>query len=204
MFQPQPTPFASSSFVSYGLASDLDFAYPVSAGGGFYNSSAPAPAPAPASVPATSQQLSQSHSQSHPTLQSQSQSRSQPQSQPPLIQQRIPRQQLSPSAVAPSVSPPYSTSQNSNSESSSSPTLAQPQTRQSLPHQQLGVLSRQQPAQQQQYATQSGSALLKMDEQGLHGFNAQQAAAQDYQAELEVNDIVAELSPLPSRHLLRR
>jgi hypothetical protein len=43
-----------------------------------------------------------------------------------------------------------------------------------------------------------------MDEQGLHDFNAQQAAAQDYQAELEVNGIVAELSPLLSRHLLRR
>ncbi|WZH40645.1 peptidase C65 Otubain-domain-containing protein [Fusarium acuminatum] len=191
MFQPQPTPFASSSFVSYGLASDLDFAYPVSAGGGFYNS--PAPAPAPASAPATSQHLPQSHTQSHPTLQSQSQSRSQPQSQPSLIQQRIPRQQLSSSAVAPSVSSPYSSSQ-----SSSSPTLAQPQTRQSLPHQQLDILSRQQPAQQQQYATQSGPALLKMDEQGLHDFNAQQAAAQDYQAELEVNGIVAELSPLLS------
>ncbi|SPJ74964.1 uncharacterized protein FTOL_04695 [Fusarium torulosum] len=172
MFQPQPTPFAPSSFVSYGLASDLDFAFPVSAGGGFYNSPAPAPAPA------TSQQLPQSHSQSHPTLQSQSQS------QPHLIQQQVSRQQLPSSAVAPSASPPHSSPQTSNSKSSSSPTLAQPQSRQRLPHQQLNILSRQQPAQQQQYATQSGLALLKMDD-GLHDLAAQQAAAQDYQAELE-------------------
>ncbi|KAF4979347.1 hypothetical protein FDECE_18075, partial [Fusarium decemcellulare] len=34
MFQPQPTPLASSSFASYGLASELDFGFPVSAGGG--------------------------------------------------------------------------------------------------------------------------------------------------------------------------
>ncbi|KAM0240902.1 hypothetical protein ACHAP5_007766 [Fusarium lateritium] len=155
MFQPQPTPF-TSSFVSYGLAPDLDFAFPVSAGGGFYNSSAPASA--------TSQQLPQSHSQSHPTLHSQSQS--QPQSQPHLIQQQVSRQQLPSSAVAPSVSPPFSSSQTSNSESSSSPTLAQPQSRQRLPHQQLGILPRQQPArQQQQHATQSGLALLKMEDQ---------------------------------------
>ncbi|CAM1506126.1 Fc.00g057670.m01.CDS01 [Cosmosporella sp. VM-42] len=34
MFQPQPTPFASSCFAPYGLATDLDNYYPVSAGGG--------------------------------------------------------------------------------------------------------------------------------------------------------------------------
>lgn len=34
MFEPQPTPFASNSFATYGLATDLDFGYPVSAGGG--------------------------------------------------------------------------------------------------------------------------------------------------------------------------
>ncbi|KAM0345502.1 hypothetical protein ACHAPU_006429 [Fusarium lateritium] len=173
MFQPQPTPFASSSFASYGLASDLDFAFPVSAGGGgagFYNS------------PAPPQQLPQSHPQSHSQLQSQSQS--QPQSRPHLGQQNT-NQQLSASAAASSLSPPYSSSQASNSESSSSPTLAQPQTRQRLPHQQLGILQSQQSTHQQQQYPQSGPAGLKMEDQGQHDMVAQQAAAENYQPALE-------------------
>jgi ubiquitin thioesterase protein OTUB1 len=164
MFQPQPTPFASSSFASYGLASDLDFAFPVSAGGGgagFYNNS-----------PAPSSQLPQSH-----PLQSQTQ-----QQQPRLVQQ-LPRQQQlssSPTAAAPSVSSPYSSSQNSTSKASSSPTLAQPpQSHRHQQQQQLDIL------QQTQYATQP-PVVLKMEDQGQHDMAAQQAAAEDYQPVLEV------------------
>ncbi|KAF5002908.1 hypothetical protein FGRMN_69 [Fusarium graminum] len=171
MFQPQPTPFASSSFASYGLASDLDFAFPVSAGGGgagFYNS------------PAPPQQLPQSHPQSHSQLQSQ-----------PHLGQQNTNQRLSSSATASSLSPPYSSSQASNSESSSSPTLAQPQISQRLPHQRLGILPsrqsthHQQQQQQQQQYPQSAPARLKMEDQGQHDMIAQQAAAENYQPALE-------------------
>ncbi|KAG9508189.1 hypothetical protein J7337_001752 [Fusarium musae] len=170
MFQPQPTPFASSSFASYGLASDLDFGFPVSAGGGgagFYNNPPP---------PAPSSQLPQS---SH-ALQSQTQQ----QQQPCLVQQQqIPRQQQlssSPTATAPSVSSPYSSSQNStsNKTSSSSPTLAQPPQSHRHQQQQLDIL------QQTQYAAQS-PVVLKMEDQGQHDMAAQQAAAEDYQPVLE-------------------
>ncbi|EXL40637.1 hypothetical protein FOCG_16799 [Fusarium oxysporum f. sp. radicis-lycopersici 26381] len=167
MFQPQPTPFASSSFASYGLASDLDFGFPVSAGGGgagFYNN-----------PPAPSSQLPQSHA-----LQSQTQQ----QQQPRLVQQQqqqIPRQQhlsSSPTAAAPSVSP-YSSSQNSTSKASSSPTLAQPsQSHHHQQQQQLDIL------QHTQYATQP-PVVLKMEDQGQHDMAAQQAAAEDYQPVLE-------------------
>jgi ubiquitin thioesterase protein OTUB1 len=194
MFQPQPTPFTtSSSFASYGLASDLDFAFPVSAGGGgttvptttagYYNSPA----------------LAQSHSHSH--LQSQSQAQSQPQhqhhhhhqqshsqQQPHLVhqQQLTPRQrQISTSSAAPSSASPYSNgasnsispviSQASNSNPSSSPSLAQPQDRQRLLQHQH---------QQPQYQHQP-QVVLKMEDQGQHDMAAQQAAARDYQPVLE-------------------
>ncbi|KAF4956933.1 hypothetical protein FSARC_11450 [Fusarium sarcochroum] len=168
MFQPQPTPFASSSFASYGLAPDLDFAFPVSAGGGgagFYNSPAP--------------QLPQSHSQT------------QPQSQSHLLQQQIPQQQLS-SSAAPSVSPPYSSSQSSNSKSSPPLSFAQHQNHQRLHHQRLQLLHRQlHPRQPTQYSTQSAVVVPKMEDQGQHDMAAQQAAAEEYQPGLQVGNKIS-------------
>ncbi|UZP32396.1 hypothetical protein NXS19_000212 [Fusarium pseudograminearum] len=99
MFQPQPTPFASSSFASYGLASNLDFGFPVSAGGGGANTAATTTTNATTtatstagyynpSAPSQQQQQQQHLAQSHSQLQSQSQSHThQPQQQLPLHHQ---------------------------------------------------------------------------------------------------------------------
>ncbi|KAI1068080.1 hypothetical protein LB507_004313 [Fusarium sp. FIESC RH6] len=189
MFQPQPTPFTtSSSFASYGLAQDLDFAFPVSAGGGGATVPTTTTTAGYYNAPALSHAQSHSHLQSQ---QSQSQSQHQHQHQPHLVhqQQLPPRQrQISTSSAAPSSASPYSNgasnsispgisqASNSNSNPSSSPSLAQqPQDRQRLlqhPHQH----------QQPQYQPQ---VVLKMEDQGQHDMAAQQAAARDYQPVLE-------------------
>ncbi|RSM09819.1 hypothetical protein CEP52_003913 [Fusarium oligoseptatum] len=171
MFQPQPTPFASSCFASYGLAPELDFAFPVSAGGG-------GPGLLYASPP--------------PVQQQQQQQQHQPQPQSHLIHQ-IPRQ-LS-SSTSPTASSPFS-SQASTSNPSPPPNPATRDSRslRHYQHQQRRFQHRHQhqqqpphpPQQQQQpYSAPPGIIVPKMEDQGQHDMAAQQAAAKDYQPILE-------------------
>ncbi|KAM5349097.1 hypothetical protein ACJ41O_008920 [Fusarium nematophilum] len=159
MFEPQPTPFASSSFASYGLAPELEFAFPVPAGGA--GAGLPFGAGQQPPPPPQQQQQNQAH----------------------LLHQ-VPRQQLS-SSTSPSAHSPFSSSsQTSASNSSPPPPVA---TRDNRPlrhhqHHQLQHRHQQQPPRQQPYsAPPPGIVVPKMEDQGQHDMAAQQAAAKDYQ-----------------------
>ncbi|KAJ4206895.1 hypothetical protein NW767_003189 [Fusarium falciforme] len=166
MFQPQPTPFASSCFASYGLAPELDFAFPVSAGGG-------GPGLLYASPPPVQQQQHQ-----------------QPQPQSHLIHQ-IPRQQLSSSTSPPASSPFSSQASISNPSPPPNPATRDSRSLRHYQHQQRRLQHRhqqhQQPPhpQQQPYSAPPAVVVHKMEDQGQHDMAAQQAAAKDYQPVLE-------------------
>ncbi|CEI63785.1 unnamed protein product [Fusarium venenatum] len=197
MFQPQPTPFTSSSFASYGLASNLDFAFPVSAGGGgtaansatattgYYNPSAPSQS---SHSQLQSQSLSHTHQpqqQSHSHPNQHQQQPPQPQPQQHLVHQQhiSPRQhQISSSSAAPSASLPYANSTSTSVSSQTSSSNSNPSSSPSLAQLQNHHLQHQHRQPQQQYPTQ---VVLKMEDQGQHGMAAQQDAARHYQPVLE-------------------
>ncbi|KAL6405017.1 Ubiquitin thioesterase otubain-like protein [Ilyonectria robusta] len=188
MFQPQPTPFASSSFASYGLAPELDLGYPVSAGGG----GAGAPPGSP--------------------YDSQPQQQQQQQPGAPLQNPHLQRQQQASASPAAS---PYAQSTASYTQSTTSTTSPPPQTptnrdtAQAHHHQHQDLQLRQQQQQFQQLNNQplhhtsqhqhhqapqaprqpypSNFVNIptmedQQDQQGQHDMAAQQAAAKDYQA----------------------
>lgn len=188
MFQPQPTPFAASSFASYGLAPELDLGYPVSAGGG----GAGAPPGSP--------------------YDSQPQQQQQRQPGAPLQNPHLQRQQQASASPAAS---PYAQSTASYTQSTTSTTSPPPQTptnrdtAQAHHHQHQDLQLRQQQQQFQQLNNQPVHHTSQhqhhqapqaprqpypsnfvniptmedqQDQQGQHDMAAQQAAAKDYQA----------------------
>ncbi|EKJ72879.1 hypothetical protein FPSE_06925 [Fusarium pseudograminearum CS3096] len=215
MFQPQPTPFASSSFASYGLASNLDFGFPVSAGGGGANTAATTTTNATTTATSTAgyynpsapsqQQQQQQLAQSHSQLQSQSQSHThQPQQQLPLHHQHqnqhqhqhppqphlVHHQHISPRQRQLSTSAaPSASSPYSNSASASASVSTPSQTSNSNPSSSpsLAQLQNHTRLHQHQHRHQQypTQVVLKMEDQGQHGMAAQQDAARHYQPVLE-------------------